>query len=190
MGFRWREIVFYYATDVQGAHLSGTSLYEVGRRGKHHLDILLINTLESFEIVGARTWQFVKLWISISTQTSHMFGGLHHFPTSRVLAFGKVLILTPTIIWSYSLRELLNPQRLLLMPPHTWIAVTWFGILRAMPASINSLHGVFHTTDPVTIWIRGNCVNMYKEVWNLQGSRTQRMYLPPKTCVCISGWIV
>ena len=43
-------------------------------------------------------------------------------------------------------RELLNPPRLLLMPPHTR-----FGILCAMPASINSSYGVFHIADPVRV---------------------------------------
>ena len=89
---------------------------------------------------------------------------------------------SPTQILGNKYRELLNPPRLLLMPPHIW-----FGILCAMPASIDSSHGVFYTTDPVTIWIGGNCVNTYKEVWNLQGSQTQRTYFAPKDmCLYLS----
>ena len=55
-------------------------------------------------ILGERTWQFAKLWISSLSQTSCVCVCVwaRHFPTSRVLALGQVHILMSTMIYNYS----------------------------------------------------------------------------------------
>ena len=83
---------------VQSAPLLGALMYKVRKRGKQNLQVSLFNLTWSSKIVGVKTWQFAKLNFILQKIILHVRGATHHFPTSRVLAFGQVYILMPTTI--------------------------------------------------------------------------------------------